>query len=198
MTIFYLLFLILFIVLSLFLIFAVIVQGKKRKWSLIKGMNLSLLLVTLPQAVEKEKEFSLEVYLKTVEGFYSSLNSIRESSRIKRSFFGNPFFVFEIAVHRIGEAIHFYVASPRQFSQLMEKHILGFWPNAQIQPVSDYNIFNPNGKSVGSTARLSKGLIFPLKPYQELSNDPLSTVTSIFTKLAKEGEGAAIQIIARP
>jgi len=162
-------------------------------------MNLTLFLVTLPQIIEKEKEISLEDELKTAEQFFSSLTGgIKEADPIKRLLFGNPFFVFEIAVHRIGEEIYFYVACPRSLAQMMEKQILGFWPKAQVQPVTDYNIFNPEGQAVGSIANLAKSPVFSIKPYQEFTTDPLSTITSVFTKLAREGEGAALQILIRP
>ena len=162
-------------------------------------MNLTLFLVTLPQIIEKEKEISLEDELKTAEQFFSSLTGgIKEADPIKRLLFGNPFFVFEIAVHRIGQEIYFYVACPRSLAQMMEKQILGFWPKAQVQPVTDYNIFNPEGQAVGSIANLAKSPVFSIKPYQEFTTDPLSTITSVFTKLAREGEGAALQILIRP
>jgi hypothetical protein len=112
-------------------------------------------------------------------------------------FFGNPFLVFEIAVHRIGEEIYFYVASPRSIVELVEKQILGFWPEAKVQRVQDYNIFNPTGSSVGAFAFLAKKHFFPLKSIKDFTIDPLSEITAVFTKLSKEGEGAAIQIIVR-
>lgn len=138
-------------------------------------MNLALFLVSVPQTAKKEgeKETSLEEYLKTAEQFYSSLAGIKEKSLIKKLLFSNPFFVFEIAVHRIGEEINFYLACPRYLSQMMEKQVLAFWPKAQIQRVPDYNIFNPEGYTVGSIVSLAKGFIYPLKPYQEFTTDPL-------------------------
>jgi len=181
-----------------FILFFLFIERKKRKGFLFRGMNLALFLVTLPQEILKEKEFSLEQYLKNSEQFYSSLYGIKEKSFWKRFFFGSPCLIFEIAVPRIGEEIYFYFACPRPLSQLIEKQVLAFWPKAQVQPVSDYNIFNPDGKSVGSIAQLVKPVIFPLKPYQEFTTDPLSNITNVFTKLSREGEGAAIQIVIRP
>jgi hypothetical protein len=180
-----------------FLIFLHFFKRKKERGFLFRGMNLTLFLVSLPQ-VKKEKEISLENYLKIAEQFYSSLAGIKERNLILKSLIGNPILVFEIAVHHIGEEIYFYVACPRPFAQLVEKQILGFWPEAQVQSVSDYNIFNPTGFSLGSYAYLAKPAILPLKSSKEFSVDPLSTITSVFTKLAKEGEGAAVQILIRP
>ena len=181
-----------------FLILVILLQRKKERGLLTRGMNLALFLVTLPQGIEKEKEISLQGYLKVAEQFYSSLAGIREKSWVLRSLIGNPVLVFEIAVHRIGEEIYFYVACPRSVAQLVEKQILGFWPKAQVQPVPDYNIFNPVGNSTGSQATLVKSAILPLKSSKEFGTDPLSAITSVFTKLAREGEGAAVQILIRP
>ena len=189
----------LFLLFGVFIFLLILFQKRKKRGFLARGMNLTLFLVTLPQIIEKEKEISLEDKLKTAEQFFSSLTGgIKEADPIKRLLFGNPFFVFEIAVHRIGEEIYFYVACPRSLAQMMEKQILGFWPKAQVQPVTDYNIFNPEGQAVGSIANLAKSPVFSIKPYQEFTTDPLSTITSVFTKLAREGEGAALQILIRP
>ncbi len=188
------------IIFGVFLVLYLFLQKKKERGFLGRGMNLALFLVTLPQIVKKEgeKEVPLEECLKTAEQFYSSLSGIKEPSFIKRFLFGDPFLVFEIAVRRISEEIYFYLACPRYLSQMMEKQVLGFWPKAQVQPVPDYNIFNPEGWSVGSIACLAKSPVFSLKPYPEFTTDPLSTITSVFTKLAREGEGAALQILIRP
>ncbi|PJE73303.1 MAG: hypothetical protein COV00_00535 [Candidatus Tagabacteria bacterium CG10_big_fil_rev_8_21_14_0_10_40_13] len=194
---------IILIILVAFLVllsFFILWQKRKERTFLHRGMDLALFLVTLPQQVKKEneKEIPLEEYLKTAEQFYSSLSGIKEPNKIRRFLFGNLFFIFEIAVHRIGEEIYFYVVCPRPIAQLLEKQILGFWPKAQVQPVTDYNIFNPTGYSVGTIAGLAKSPVFPLKDYQEFKTDPLSTITSVFTKLAREGEGAVLQILVRP
>ena len=179
-------------------VFFILIKKKKEKGFLGRGMNLVLFLVTLPQRAEKGKEVSLEEFLKTSQQFYFSLAGIKEKSKIKRFFLGDPAFVFEIAVPRIGEEIYFYVACPRFLAAMMEKEILGFWPKAQVQPVPDYNIFNPTGFSVGSRAYLKKSPVIPLRSYREFGTDPLSAITSVFTKLAKENEGAAVQILIRP
>ncbi|MDP3995949.1 MAG: type IV secretion system DNA-binding domain-containing protein [bacterium] len=180
------------------LFFYIIISRSKNRAFLGRGMNLALFLVTLPQKIEKEKEVSLEDFLKTSQQFYSSLAGIREKSKIKQFFFGNLSFIFEIAVHSIGEQIYFYVACPRFLAPMIEKEILGFWPKAQVQPVTDYNLFNPVGFSAGSRAYLKKSSVMPLRSYREFGADPLSAITSVFTKLARESEGAAVQILIRP
>lgn len=196
MNFFNLLILIIFFLLFFIFIFYFLKRQKEKKF-LDRGLNLALFLVTLPQKVEKEKQFNLQEYLKTAEQFYNTLASLQEKNKLYRLIIGNPVLVFEIAVHRIGEEIYFYVACPRSLAQLVEKQILAFWPQAQVSPTVDYNIFNPVGFSVGSFGRLSKSFILPLKSSGEFVADPLSSITSELTKLEKEGEGAAIQILIR-
>ena len=179
------------------LLFFFLFQKISKEKNFSRGMNLVLFLVTLPQKAPKEKEFSLAQYLKVAEQFYSSLSAIKEKNLLLKLLAGDPFLVFEIAVPRIGEEIYFYLASPRSIAQLVEKQILAFWPEAKVQPTLDYNIFNPVGFSLGASAYLVKSPIFPLKPPKDFEADPLSTLTSVFTKLAREGEGAAVQILIR-
>jgi len=188
------------IIIAVFSVIYILISRRKEKAFLVRGMDLALFLVTLPQRIGKEKEekIPLETHLKSAEQFYSSLTSVKEPNFIKRIFFGNPAFVFEIAVHRIGEEIYFYIACPRYLAGVIEKQVLAFWPQAQVQPAQDYNIFNPSGFSTGARARLARSAVFPLKSYREFGMDPLSAITSVFTKLAKEGEGAAVQILVRP
>lgn len=191
----------LFILISFFLIlfFFLFFFIKKRKeiWFLKGGLNLVLFLVTVPQKLTKGKEFNLQEYFKIAEQFFESLQKIKEKNPIFRSFFGDPVLVFEIAVHRVGEEIYFYVACPRGFEELVETQILAFWPEAQVQRSLDYNIFNPTGHSVGAVAKLQKPFILPIKNPKEFAIDPLISITTTLTKLAELGEGAAVQILLR-
>ena len=183
------------------LVFYILLFKRKERTFLRRGMDLALFLVTLPQRIGKEEEkmkVSLEEHMKTAEQFYSSLTGVKEMNFIKRILFGNPAFVFEIAVHRTGEEIYFYMACPRYLAGVIEKQVLAFWPQAQVQPANDYNIFNPSGFSVGVRAGLARSPVFPLRSFREFGVDPLSAITSVFTKLAREGEGAAVQVLVRP
>ncbi|HEY9586121.1 MAG TPA: type IV secretory system conjugative DNA transfer family protein, partial [Candidatus Paceibacterota bacterium] len=70
------------------------------------------------------------------------------------------------------------------------------FPSAQIREhKDDYNIFNDTGVSVASYATLSKHFLYPLKPYEMFDVDPLGALLNSFSKIDREGEGAAIQFI---
>ncbi|MDD4201686.1 MAG: type IV secretory system conjugative DNA transfer family protein [Candidatus Paceibacterota bacterium] len=180
------LFFLLFISLFLFFFF------RKRNYlnDIKRGMNFELFLVSLPRDIEKEKEekSSLEEYFGKVEQFFNSLHGFKKKH----------FFVFEISVHRTSEEIYFYAACPRKIKDSFIKQIQSFWPDAEVSPTSDYNIFNLKGESSFLQGSLAKPPVLPLRSYKEFRSDPISGLTNVLTKLKKEGEGASIQIILRP
>jgi hypothetical protein len=182
-----------------YLFFLFLFSFIKKRMYFWRGMNLDLLEVSIPPILEKEKEKEIQLldYLQNVKNFFSALSGIKSKSKILNFLIGDPIFVLEIAVHRIGEEIHFYVASPKYLTELVEKQILSYWPRGVVKKVSDYNIFNPVGFSVASKAVLAKNPVFPLQSLNVFKQDPLSSIISALTKLEKEGEGAAIQIIFR-
>ena len=132
-----------------------------------------------------------------MEQLYSSFTNLHSKSWNK-FLYGEPYIVLEIAVHHIGEEINFYMSVPRSYEQIFEKQVHGFFPTAQIDKVKDYNIFNPQGFSVGAYFKLKDNPILPFKTYQNLPSDPLGELATGLSKLNKEGEGAAIQILIRP
>ena len=98
----------------------------------------------------------------------------------------------------MGEEIHFYVAVPKSYEQIFEKQVHGIFSTAELERIKDYNIFNHEGVSLGAYLKLKENPILPIKTYQLLEADPLGAILSSLSKLEKEHEGAAIQILIRP
>jgi len=173
-----------------------LVQGKGK---VIRALNMTLFLVSVPKISQEEKgKRPFREIIAVMEQFYTSLSNLKESGDYKVFLYGQPTLVFEMAVPHIGEEICFYVACPRRMSAVVEKQIHGFFPAADVRQVNDYNIFNPQGASVGSYMILARGRSLPFKTYQSLDADPLNEIVNALSKLKTEGEGAAIQIILRP
>lgn len=164
-----------------------------------RALNLALYLITLPNrplatdrsAVEKMREA-----IGVMSQFYASLNFLKEKWW-RAIYRGKPTIAFELAVPNIGEEIHFYAAFPRRLAEAFEKHIHGFFPDAVIEPVPDYNLFNPNGSHTGSLLELSTNSV-SLRTFRELDTDPLNPIANSLSKIAKEGEGIAMQILLQP
>ena len=171
-------------------------QGKGK---ITRALNMSLFLVSVPKlslADDKSRKPFKEL-VAVMEQFYASLSNLKERG-LKKLWYDQPVFVFEIAVPHVGEEICFYAAGPRRLAQVLEKQIHGFFPAAEVKPVEDYNIFNPQGASAASFLTSTRGTIMPFKTYQGLETDPLNEIINSLSKLEGEGEGSAIQIILRP
>ncbi|MBP6923963.1 MAG: type IV secretion system DNA-binding domain-containing protein [Candidatus Pacebacteria bacterium] len=107
-------------------------------------------------------------------------------------------FVIEVAVADNSDDIVYYVAVPNEFATLFEKQTLSLFPHAvlTIQP-HDYNIFADGGVALVSEVSLRKHPIYPLKPHDEFTADPFSVILNAFSKIEREGGGAALQFIVR-
>ena len=177
----------------------IFIVARKKMGQLTRSLNMSLFLITLPKKPkieENEVPRSQKEIISIMEQFYSSLSNIKETKDI--FFYGQPHMVFEISTPQIGEEISFYMAMPRKYEAVIEKQIHGFYSDASVEKVDDYNIFNPDGVVAGSYLRLARTYALPFKTYQNLEIDPLNEITNTLTKLKEEGEGASIQIIIKP
>ncbi len=105
-------------------------------------------------------------------------------------------FSLEIAVGEGTEEATLYIAVPREKQQLAERLISSVFPNARINECrGDYNIFNYEGAHAAAYASLAEHPAYPLKTYETFEHDPMNLILASFAKIAKHGEGAALQIV---
>ncbi len=136
-----------------------------------------------------------EVKIDAIEQFFASLYSIKKSGWEQKYMSTQPTISFEIVAKQ--EDIRFYIWTPKEFQDLVEKQLNGAYPDAEIMEVPEYNIFPENAKVAYSALQLKKENYYPLKTFKELPTDPLSVITSSLAKMGK-GEAAAIQILISP
>ncbi len=177
------------------LIFIAVISGlsffvlfkKIKKTIFFQTLNLKLLLVRLPRKMkeeEKSQDFKDEInFSAQLFGILSNLKS--------------PFGL-ETAVHHIGEEIHFYVAVPKESVDFVSRQIEGLWKEAYVEITDDYNIFNHTGISQGVYLKQKFSYALPIRTYVEANIDTFSSILSGLSKLNEVGEGAAIQILAKP
>lgn len=158
-----------------------------RKIKLFQALNLKLLLVRLPQKAkegEKPQDFKDEInFSAQLFGILSNLKS--------------PF-ALEVAVHHIGEEIHFYTAVPNESVNFVSRQIEGLWKEAQVEVIDDYNIFNPAGVSQGIYLKQKSSYALPIRTYIESNVDTFAPILSGLSKINEISEGAAIQILVKP
>ena len=135
-----------------------------------------------------------EVKIDAMEQLFSALYSIKKGGW-KQKYKDQPSVSFEIVAKK--EDIRFYVWTQRKFQDLIEKQIHGAYSDADVQEVSEYNLFSENGKVAYKSFQLKKEDFYPLKTFRDLPTDPLSLLTSALAKMG-EDEAAAIQILISP
>src|SRR3989338_1247870 len=170
------------------------VKGLKEKSELGRELRMTLYEVTLPETVKAEEGIkkTLKELISSMEQFYQGMSSITEGSP-------NNYFTIELALPNVGEGGSFYVSVPDRKKELFEKQISAIFPNVALrEQKDDYNIFNPEGSTVASYGAFEKRGIYSLKLYEEFDYDPLNVLLNAFSKLAREGEGAAIQFVIQP
>ena len=170
------------------------VKGLKEKSELGRELRMTLYEVTLPETVKAEEGIkkTLKELISSMEQFYQGMSSITEGSP-------NNYFTIELALPNVGEAVSFYVSVPDRKKELFEKQISAIFPNVALrEQKDDYNIFNSEGSTVASYGAFEKRGIYSLKLYEEFDYDPLNVLLNAFSKLSREGEGAAIQFVIQP
>jgi len=147
-----------------------------------------LLLVKIHKGTSEaggDKDFKKEINL--TEQLLGGLASLKKP------------FVLEIAVPHVGEEIHFYISVQRLVKEVAIKQIQGLWSNASVEEAGDdYNIFNPHGAFAGAYLKQGENYSLPIRTYQEIGSDTFSGIIGALSKMNEIGEGAAVQILARP
>ncbi|MCF7865466.1 MAG: TraM recognition domain-containing protein [Candidatus Pacebacteria bacterium] len=176
--------------------------GLKETLPVAKALKQTLYEVALPEPKgdADEKRKNLKELISSMEQFYAGMLSVSTGGKAS---YGTDLvenqFSIELAVSNGGEEFVFYVAVPDQKRDIFEKQFLSIFPNAKLAEKKDnYNIFNEEGISVGSTAKQVRREIFPIKTYEQFDYDPLNVILNALSKIQKDGEGAAIQIMLNP
>lgn len=157
---------------------------KSHRRGLVRELDLKLFSISFPQRESEGREWQSEINLS--EELFSALAALKRP------------FVFEVAVPHVGEAIQFYVAVPENFAEAMRRQLQGIWSEAAIEPAPDYNIFNYGGEVMGGYLSQKSFYALPIRTYEEMKVDTFSPILGGFTKINNLGEGAALQVVARP
>lgn len=136
---------------------------------------------------QTQAQVTLERLLASSEQLYAGLMSITEDGEG---------FSLEIAVPEGTEEASLYLAVPHEKKAFVERLMASVFPNARItESRGDYNIFNYDGEHAAAYAQLADVPALPLKTPDMFEHDPLNVLLAAFAKIAKHGEGAAVQIL---
>jgi len=171
------------------------ISNIKERNPIFKALKMTLFEVSLPEVYEDEqKGKNLKEIISKMEQFYSGMFSVTSEEKDN-----SGYFVLELANSSNSNEIIFYISVPDSKKVLFEKQLVSIFSDVRIvEKKDDYNIFNEGGDYVGSYAELSTNDILPIKTYDQYDYDPLKIILNSFSKVDKETEGAAIQIIVKP
>lgn len=161
------------------------------------------LKITLPREdsakdKEKETEKDFREKISIMAQLYRNLHETMELNLVnslKVKIFKHNIFTFELVAHE--KVMEFFITTPHYYQQIVEKQISSYYPNADIEVMSSYELIKPGSKVKGFFAFTEKDFWFPIKTYKVVENDPLNDFSSIFTK-TQEGETAVVQLVVRP
>lgn len=166
------------------------VAGMKERGPMWKSLRKTLFEITVPSLAKEDEEKELKALLSSMEQLYAGMMALENADR---------HLTLEIATAVNREEAVFYVSVPDEHVVLFEKQLLSLFPQARMTiQKDDYNVFNTGGAAAGSYAMLKRPSALPLKMYEEFEYDPLNVLLSAFSKLKREGEGAAIQLVFKP
>ncbi len=150
----------------------------------------SLDSVLLQVAVTRNNEIKIDA----MEQLFASLYSIKKGGW-KQKFSTQPAISFEIVAKQ--EDIRFFVWTPKEYKDLIEKQINGAYADAEILEVDEQNIFKEKGKVAYKAFQFSRDIFYPIKTFKDLSTDPMASITSALAKMGPD-EAASIQILISP
>ncbi|MEN9920545.1 MAG: hypothetical protein RL538_438 [Candidatus Parcubacteria bacterium] len=155
-------------------------------------LHMTLYEVTLPaMKLSEDGMQQLQQLVGTMEQLFMGLRTIGTAS-------ASNHFVIEVAVAESSDDIIFYASVPNEFTTLFEKQTLSLFPHAVllVQP-HDYNIFVNDGAALVSEVTLKKHPIYPIKVESDFTADPFAVILNAFSKIEREGGGAALQFVIR-
>jgi hypothetical protein len=168
----------------------------KEKTPEAQALKMVLFEVIFPQMTdEEEKNKKISEIISGMEQFYAGMSSLVSNDHQNEA----KYMVLEVANPTDTEELVFYASVPQSLAIMFEKQVLSIFPGARlIEQNNDYNIFNTRGVSLASNVSLEKEHIYSIKTYDTFEHDPLSVLINTFSKIKKEGQGAAFQIVFRP
>ncbi len=162
-------------------------------------------LVRLPKEKPKDQEKiygvqQLREEIARGETIFASIGGLRAQRGLNKEgirawLFGrNDHFSFEITANH--KVISFYAVAPKRMARYLEQQIQAHFPEAAMEEVKDYNIFNPSGDTEACFLKTQREFIFPLKTYTRMEADPMNSLINVMSKLNKD-EAIAVQYVVR-
>lgn len=165
-----------------------------------KSSNNVIFLVKLPKEKpkDKDKDTSLQQIQEEIargETIFSSVGGLKaERGLLPWTFGRRDNFSFEVVAYN--SKISFCITAPKNRALYLEQQIHAHYPEASIEEVEDYNIFNSQGEVMAGYLQAKRSFIFPFLDYKDMNSDPMNSIINVMSKLDRD-ESIAVQFVVR-
>lgn len=164
-------------------------KGYKDKTPLARNLNRTLFEVAILEKRKTEETANLQELAARMEQFLTGMLSITKEEYV----------TIEIAKSVASKEFVFYVSTPDDMKDLLEKQIMAVFPDSRIiTQKDDFNIFVKDGSVSAAYGSLKKEPARSIKTIDEFNIDPLDVILNVFSKIDENDEGAAIQLVYKP
>ncbi len=148
------------------------------------------------QAGQDDRLEQVKEEIGITETFFATIAGLKAQRGFKQWLMGrDDHFAFEIVAHN--GLIYFYIDCPIRLRQFIEQQIHAQYPYANIEEMSDYNIFTEKSTIVGAYLTDKEQHVFPFKTYKKIDSDPLSSILNVLARVREQNSSAAVQFIVR-
>lgn len=181
-----------YLLLFFVLTFALIAAGRiAEKMVMAERRRWVRLLVTVPQGIDHPFAEHGPHEIATSTELYKRLHELHIP------------FDLEVAVHAMGEEIHFYVAVPRMHMRATSRLIQSLWRTSSVAETDDYELWidlpsNEDPHAALGYLGLARPYCVPLQTARKGHFEPFAGVLRHLANLAAVGEAGVIQWLARP
>ncbi|PIR76586.1 MAG: hypothetical protein COU32_01270 [Candidatus Magasanikbacteria bacterium CG10_big_fil_rev_8_21_14_0_10_42_10] len=130
------------------------------------------------------------------ETFFAAIAGLRAQRGLYKWLHGrDDHFSFEMVSY--GNLIYFYIDIPKKLQQFVEQQIHGQYPYAEIDIMTDYNIFSETSNILGAYLVPTQKSFFPFKSYKTMESDPLGGILNALAKAEADNSALAVQFVVR-
>lgn len=177
-----------FIIIATLVIASSVYFSMRRKIAFKRSLDMTFLRVIIArkdsdqdEKHETVKDFREQISI--MEQLLASMKSLYAST-IMGWLFGQEYISLEYIAHK--QEIYFYIVVPKRAKILVEKQIIGFYPDAFIEETDEVNIFEGRKVVRGEIMKLKKRDHFPIRTYQKLESDSMNAILSALGKFGED------------
>lgn len=162
-----------------------------------QAKDFIVLEIFVPKEINKaenETPPQLKELISVMEQFLTNLTGYHTPG-LKGLWGSQPVFSLEIVARH--SEIRFFIGTPAEYESAIEKQILSYYPEAQVERSKSFRIMEKGYSMAAGQLKLMRKYIFPIQTYMDVESDPLQSITTSLSKMGPDSR-SLIQILIQP